>query len=109
MHFGTSEGFVIDHFVGGHFDQRRACEENLRLILHKNGIIGHARNVGPTGRGISEHNRNGRNSLFGTSGDLTETGSAKVEYLGLIRKIGTRTFDQINARKFVLVSNFTQT
>ncbi|MNE34498.1 hypothetical protein D3C80_1282230 [compost metagenome] len=108
MHVGAAQLLGGDHLAGGGLHQRRAGEEDGRLVAHHDGLVGHRRHVGAAGGARAHHH-----------GDLRDAGGAHVglveedppevlavgEHLVLARQVGAAGVDQVDARQAVLAGD----
>ena len=96
VHLGAAERLVVALLAGGHLHQRRAAEEHLRSLLDHHDVVAHSRHVGAAGRGVAEHDGDGRDSFGRQLGDVVEGLPAGDEDLALGRQVGAAGLDQVD-------------
>ncbi len=94
VHFGAAQRFVVGLLAGGHLDQRRPGQEHLGAFLDHHDVVGHAGDVGTAGRGVAEHQRDGRDTRGRQPGQVPEHLAAGDEDLLLRGQIGAARFHQ---------------
>ena len=93
--------------INDEIDESLAC-----LIFDNNGLVRHGRNVGPSRRTASHHDRDLR---YPSGGEicLVEENAAKVllfrKDFSLPGKIGATRVYQVNAREIILLRDFLRT
>ncbi len=108
VHFGPTQGFVVHHFIGGHFHQGRSGQEDLGLILDEDGVIAHAGHIGPAGCAVAKDHGDGGHTGLGAAGDLAEAGPAVVEDALLLGQVGTGRLHQVDAGQLILEGDLAQ-
>jgi hypothetical protein len=74
MHLGAAEVFGGDFLAGGRLHQRRAAEEDRRLVAHHDRFVRHGRHIGAAG-GAGAHD----------AGDLRNAGADMLAWLKKMR------------------------
>ena len=83
VHAGTAEGLVVALLARRHLHQRRSGEEDLRLVLHQDRVVGQPRLVGAAcGRG-AEHDAHRRHVELRQFDELVEEAPGLGEVLDL--------------------------
>ena len=88
--------------AGGHLDQRRAAQEDLGALLDHDDVVAHARDVGPAGRGVAEHQGHGGHGRRRAPGEVPEGPAPGDEQLGLGGEVGPARLHQVDDRQPVL-------
>ena len=102
VHLGTTERLVVGLLPRGHLQQRGAGEEHLGAFLDHHHVIGHAWEVGATGRGVAEHESDRRDAVRRRPGQVAEGSPAGDEDLLLRRQVGAAGLDEVDRREAVL-------
>ena len=85
MHLGAAQGLVIGYLSGGHLDERRPRQKNLRLLLDHNIVVRQAGLVGAPRRRRTEDHADRGNFKLGKLDHLVEETTALGEMIHLGR------------------------
>ena len=98
VHRRAAERLVVDLLAGGHLDQWRPTEKDLRPALHEDRVVGHAGDVGAARRRVAEHDGECGNPGGGEAGEIAEDPPAGDEDLGLGGQVGAAGLHEVDHR-----------
>ena len=98
MHLRAAELLVVALLAGGHLDQGRTTQEDLRALLDHDDVVAHAGDVGAAGGRVAEHQRDSGDRLRRLAGQVAEPAAAGDEDLALRRQVGAAGLDQVDHR-----------
>jgi len=103
MHLRPTQFLRRTYLPRRHFHQRRAPQKHLRLPLHEDGIVAHARGIGAAGGGRAKYHCTGGTPYFGAHSETAEGGPAGVEDAELLREGGARGLQEGYAGEIVFL------
>ena len=102
VHACTTERFVVALLPGRCLDQRRPTQEHLGPVPDHDHVVAHARDVGPTGGGVAEHQGDRGDPGGRQAGQVAEGTPARDEDLLLAGQVGAAGLHQADQRHPVL-------
>ena len=102
VHFGAPELFFGRLLSSCHFDERRAAEKDLGLILHHHRVVTHGREVGATSGGAAKDQRDRGDAGFGEPCEISEPLPSDQKNVGLVGEIGATRLDEVDQRQTIL-------
>ncbi|MNY10973.1 hypothetical protein D3C86_1439780 [compost metagenome] len=108
VHIGPAEILGTDHFTGRGFHQRRAGEEDGRLLADHDCFVGHRRYIGAAS-GAGTHDHGNLRNAHGAHVGLVEEDPPEVlavrKHFILARQVGAARIHQIDARQAILLGD----
>ena len=102
VHGRAAQLLLVGHLAGGHADQRRPAEEDLRAAVDHHDGVAHAGHVGAAGGGVAEDQGDGRDTGRGQPGQVAEDLAAGDEDVLLGGQVRPAGLDEVDQRQPVL-------
>lgn len=101
----ATQSLIVGILAGGHLHQRWARQEDLRLLLDHDHVVGQTGLIGAASGGGPEHHADGWDAQLGQFNHLVERAAA----LGEMRRLGHRAFVAGTAHAEIHAGGFDET